>query len=62
MRRIARLYVAAALSRLADAITAWRLAHGLLTAEEEAAHERAWRAAARHAYRPPPYWSPGGEA
>lgn len=69
MTRIARLYLAAALERTAAGITAWRLAHGLLTAEEEAAADRAWRAALRTAVRPPAdddrlrmWWSRGGGA
>lgn len=52
MRRVVRLYAAAALSRLTDAITTWRVSRGILTAEEEAFAEGVSRAA-REAMRPP---------
>jgi hypothetical protein len=63
VRRLARLYLAAGLDRLADGITAWRLARGLLTPHEEEWLRRvADRADHRDAIRPPAWPSPGGDA
>lgn len=59
MRRLARLYLACALDRLADeladrstprlsrALTSWRLERGLLTAEEERGLRRSWEGVER---------------